>query len=65
MLAADSDVSADVWIETIPFTETRNYVKRVLFADAIFHWRLTGTERRLAAQMPPISADRPGKVASK
>ncbi len=48
------NVPADIWIETIPFNETRNYVKKVLFADTVFHWRLTGSERRLAARMPPI-----------
>ena len=45
---------ADVWIENIPFTETRRYVKKVLAAQAITHWRLTGKEQRLASMMPPI-----------
>lgn len=58
-LPREADVPADVWIETIPFTETRNYVKKVLFADAVFYWRLTGDERRLAALMPPIAAREP------
>ncbi|MEO1575483.1 MAG: transglycosylase SLT domain-containing protein, partial [Pseudomonadota bacterium] len=48
------NVPADIWIETIPFNETRNYVQKVLFADTVFHWRLTGSERRLASRMPPI-----------
>ena len=48
------NIPADVWIETIPFNETRNYVQKVLFADTVFHWRLTGSERRLASRMPPI-----------
>ena len=30
----------DVWIETIPFQETRRYVKRVLFYSSIYDWRL-------------------------
>ena len=53
-----SDEAADdprVWIETIPFNETRRYVRRVLAADVIFHWRLTGKTRRLSEQLPPIS----------
>jgi soluble lytic murein transglycosylase len=54
-LPQHNEVPADVWIETIPFTETRRYVKKVLFADTVFYWRLTGDERRLASRMPPIS----------
>ena len=38
----------------VPFTETRGYLRRVLAADVIFHWRLTGETRRLAAIMPPV-----------
>lgn len=41
-------IDARVWIENIPFNETRKYVKRVLSAQAIFHWRLTGQVRRLS-----------------
>ena len=45
---------ADIWIETIPFAETRSYVKRVLTADSIFSWRLTGRELRLSALHAPV-----------
>lgn len=30
----------DIWIEIIPFDETRQYVKRVLFYASIYDWRL-------------------------
>lgn len=30
----------DVWIEQIPFNETRKYVRRVLFYASIYDWRL-------------------------
>lgn len=57
-------VDPRIWIENIPFNETRGYVKRVLAADAIFHWRMTGTVRRLSDDMLVVSADsRPQKVA--
>lgn len=39
---------ARVWIENIPFNETRAYVKRVFSAEAIFHWRMTGQVRRVS-----------------
>ncbi|MFK7888250.1 MAG: transglycosylase SLT domain-containing protein [Gammaproteobacteria bacterium] len=53
------NVPADIWVETIPFNETRKYVQKVLFADTVFHWRLTGDERRLASRMPPIHKPTP------
>ena len=31
-----------VWIESIPFSETRNYVKRVLEADWIYRGKFAG-----------------------
>ena len=43
---------ARVWIENIPFNETRKYVKRVLSAQAIFHWRMTGQLRRVSDELP-------------
>ena len=42
-----------VWIENIPFNETRKYVRRVLAAETIFHWRMTGETRRLTASLTP------------
>ncbi len=50
-------VDPRIWIENIPFNETRGYVKRVLAAEAIFHWRMTGTVRRLSDDMLMVSAD--------
>lgn len=42
-LTARGDLPADLWIETIPFRETREYVPRVLAFATIYDWRL-GTE---------------------
>jgi soluble lytic murein transglycosylase len=50
---------ARIWIENIPFNETRTYVKRVLSAQAIFHWRMTGQLRRISDELPRISASDP------
>lgn len=47
-LPESGDVDARIWIENIPFNETRKYVRRVLAAEAIFHWRMTGQMRRLS-----------------
>lgn len=45
-----------IWIENIPFNETRAYVRRVLTDDAIFHWRMTGKLKRVSAELPKIVA---------
>jgi soluble lytic murein transglycosylase len=47
-------LDARIWIESIPFNETRGYVRRVLFTDTIFHWRLTGETRRLSESLAAI-----------
>lgn len=51
------DLDARVWIENIPFNETRGYVRRVLAAETIFHWRMTGEVRRLSDEMLVVSAE--------
>jgi len=53
-LPESGDVDARVWVETIPFRETRDYVRRVLTADVIFEWRLTGKTGRLSDRLPAV-----------
>ena len=59
-LPAKGSEDARVWIENIPFNETRQYVKRVMAAQAIFHWRMTGNIQRLSDEMQAVSAADPG-----
>ena len=47
-------VTADVWIDTIPFAETEAYVRRALFYAAIYAWRL-GHALPLSAPLAEIS----------
>jgi soluble lytic murein transglycosylase len=47
-------VDARAWIENIPFNETRKYVRRVMAAETIFHWRLTGEVRRLSDELSVV-----------
>lgn len=42
----------DVFIETIPFKETREYVSRVLAFTQIYDWRLHGSMRPLSERLP-------------
>jgi len=55
-LPQDGTIDARIWIENIPFNETRKYVKRVLAAQAIFHWRMTGKIRRLSDELSVVQA---------
>ena len=56
---------ARIWIENIPFNETRKYVKRVLAAQAIFHWRMTGEMRRVSAELRNVVAPDEAKLAAR
>jgi len=47
------------WIETIPFTETREYVSNVLAYMAIYEHRMNRQVTRLRHRMPPILAKNP------
>ena len=49
-------IDARIWIENIPFNETRKYVKRVMAAQTIFHWRMTGKIRRLSDELLVVRA---------
>ncbi|MBN2871735.1 MAG: lytic transglycosylase domain-containing protein [Halothiobacillaceae bacterium] len=44
----------DVWVDTILFDETRDYARAVLSGMVIYHWRLTGSPRRLETLLPVI-----------
>ena len=53
-------MESDRWIDTIPFTETRRYVRAVLAYAAIYEKRLSGEPYRLLERLPPVpSADAP------
>ena len=49
-------MDARIWIENIPFNETREYVRRVMAAETIFHWRLTGRISRLSDRLAVVKA---------
>ena len=44
----------DIWIETIPFKETRNYLRNILAYSAIYEMRLGLPVRKITERMPPI-----------
>lgn len=54
-LPSEGTLPSDVWIETVPFKETRNYVKKILATTAIFEKHLEQPVTPLKLRMPEIS----------
>ncbi len=42
----DAPMAADIWIENIPYNETRMYVQRVLWHSLVFGWRRSGKPQK-------------------
>lgn len=53
-LAARGTLAPDLFIATIPFKETREYVARVMAFSLIYDWRLHGTVLPLASRLTAI-----------
>lgn len=51
----EKPLDADVWVETIPYSETRGYVKNVLAYTAVYDYRLGVQPTRLSARMPVVA----------
>ena len=52
----DNDLPTDIWIENIPFKETRRYTRSVLSYTAIFDYQRKQTVTPLSEHMPTIKA---------
>lgn len=53
-LPADGAMSADVWANSIPYSETRDYVKNVMTFTTIYEHRLGAKPTRLSARMRDV-----------
>jgi len=53
-LPEEGELDADIWVDTIPFTETRRYVRAVMAYTTVFQWRLSQRTTPLAERMPAI-----------
>lgn len=54
----ERDMDADIWIELIPFSETRDYVKNVMSYTTVYDHRLGSRPARLKNRMTEISPDK-------
>jgi len=61
----DSSVDPIDWIEMIPFSETRNYVQRVLENIEVYRNRLSGTDQRLTILSDLYRPKLPNRVVLK
>jgi soluble lytic murein transglycosylase len=53
-LTARSLLPPDLFVATMPFKETREYVARVMYYSVIYDWRLHGNAAPLSTRMVPI-----------
>lgn len=58
-LPENQQMDAIQWIETIPYTETREYVSNVLAYMVIYEHLMNGEITRLSSRMPPVPAKNP------
>lgn len=59
-------VAGDVWIENIPYNETREYVERILWHSLLFTWLREGSPQRTRAWIAPVRrADDLGPLKSR
>lgn len=49
------EVDADIWVDTIPFDETREYVRMVMTYSVFYDQRLDRPVKRLSERMLPVS----------
>lgn len=55
----DESIDSDIWIENIPYNETRAYVQRILWHTVVFGWLRTGKAQptdHWAARIAPVDA---------
>ena len=62
-LPRSGSLPADVWVDSIPFWETRSYVRNVFSAAVIFDWRLHRHSERLSARLGRIAAPSAGSAS--
>ncbi len=54
----------DIWVEQIPFNETRKYVRRVLTYANIYDWRLQTGIKPLKERMPLVTSNKNNLAAN-
>lgn len=55
-LGGSRPTDAAMWIETLPYFETREYIPRVLAFSTIYDWRMAQPVTRVSSRMPAIDS---------
>jgi soluble lytic murein transglycosylase len=55
-LKTQNDSDPAIWVETLPYFETRDYIPRVLAFSTIYDWRLQLPVRRISSRMPALDS---------
>ena len=55
----EQPMDADIWVETIPYNETRDYVKNVMSYTTVYNYRLENHPVRLSTRMPGVTPAEP------
>lgn len=55
-LPKKGSMDAALWAESIPFSETRKYVRGVLAFTTVFDWRLTERMKPMSSRMKQVRA---------
>lgn len=50
----EAPMAADVWMENIPFNETREYVGKLLWHQTVFAWLASGEPQRVERFLGPV-----------
>ena len=53
-LESNQDIAVDIWIENIPFKETRNYVRNILAYTVVYEMRLGLPVGKISDRMPSL-----------
>ena len=51
----DEPLDSDIWIENVPYNETRDYVRRVLWHTVVLRWLETGRPQSTRTWLEPVS----------
>lgn len=57
-------IDADIWIENIPYNETRTYVQRVQWHALVFGWLRTGKPQMVNGWLMPVGIAEPAVTAA-
>lgn len=55
----DQPMDADIWMENVPYNETRSYIQRILWHITVFGWKETGKPQDISGVLTPISKPAP------